>query len=195
MSKASSFTRLALHRRQTSLVVGGYDYRIRHSSNFFRRSTYLAGVVPLWSSCFSSMANSSKNSSSKYSSSSNKKTSNSNSIINNTKNNNNNHDDDYDERYGCQPRISEKVTNVFRRRLFHANVVVDDDLDELIDWKETFSSLDYDNPWSAYIPLPTTKISTTAFEQNHVNTSKRGRVVESQYETQPYFNSKSEQTR
>ena len=126
------------------------------------------------------MANSSKNSSSKYSSSSNKKTSNSNSIINNTKNNNNNHDDDYDERYGCQPRISEKVTNVFRRRLFHANVV-NDEIDKLIDWKETFSSFDYDNPWSAYIPLPTTKTISTekAFEQNHVNTSKRGRVVES----------------
>jgi hypothetical protein len=109
------------------------------------------------------VANSSKNSSS------NNKTSNSNT---------NNHDDE-DESYGTQPHISEKVTNVFRRRLFHANVVVDDDLDELIDWKETFSSLDYDNPWSAYIPLPTTKISTTAFEQNHVNVSKRGRVVES----------------
>jgi hypothetical protein len=50
---------------------------------------------------------------------------------------------------------------------------------KLIDWKETFSSFDYDNPWSAYIPLPTTTTTEKAFEQNHVNTSKRGRVVES----------------
>jgi hypothetical protein len=115
------------------------------------------------------MANSSKNSIS-----SNKNTIDSNSIINNTKSNN----DHVDERYGCQPRISEKVTNVFRRRLFHANNV--DDLDKLIDWKETFSSFDYDNPWSAYIPLPTTTTTEKAFEQSsNDNASKRGRVVES----------------
>ena len=43
-----------------------------------------------------------------------------------------------------QPPISEKVTNVFRRRLFdNANV---DDLDKLHDWRETFSSANYYDP-------------------------------------------------
>jgi len=48
-------------------------------------------------------------------------------------------------RYRYQPPISEKVTNVFCRRLFdNANV---DDLDKLHDWRETFSSANYYDPW------------------------------------------------
>jgi len=163
-------TRLVLRRLccQSRVSTSHYDCRIRDSSKLRRRTRIL------WNASFSTMANNSKNNSN------NNKTNNNIHGSNITKRNSNKHDVDDERYYRYQPPISEKVTNVFRRRLFkNANV---DDLDKLHDWRETFSSPDYDDPWSAYIPLPTTMTTTTtmAFGQNsNDNVSKRGRVIES----------------